>query len=202
MLLRGLCLWGRSTAGVAHGLTDVSHWWWHASVQSASTAAADADYMLAAPKPEATLQQHGPAVYSVMLHQPTGNIAPTLSCCSLCCCAGWALAVVSSRAFRVAGPQAPAALLPLIDMANHSFEPNCEVLPVPGGVAMVAKRPVRCCRCRWLVLFWCVSSAVCLTQHSTPQHGAVNNGAAVDSDMLCPALSASHSTVKACHSMV
>jgi hypothetical protein len=58
-------------------------------------------------------------------------------------CAGWALAVVSSRAFRVAGPQAPAALLPLIDMANHSFEPNCEVLPVPGGVAMVAKRPVR-----------------------------------------------------------
>lgn len=55
---------------------------------------------------------------------------------------GWALAVVSSRAFRVAGPQSPAALLPLIDMANHSFEPNCEVLPVPGGVAMAAKRPV------------------------------------------------------------
>jgi hypothetical protein len=63
-------------------------------------------------------------------------------CCCCCCNAGWALAVVSSRAFRVAGPQAPAALLPLIDMANHSFEPNCEVLPVPGGVAMVAKRPV------------------------------------------------------------
>jgi len=58
------------------------------------------------------------------------------------CAAGWALAVVSSRAFRVAGPQAPAALLPLIDMANHSFEPNCEVLPVPGGVAMVAKQQV------------------------------------------------------------
>lgn len=55
---------------------------------------------------------------------------------------GWALAVVTSRAFRVAGPTAPAALLPLIDMANHSFQPNCEVVPVPGGVAMVAKRQV------------------------------------------------------------
>ncbi|WIA31032.1 hypothetical protein OEZ86_001070 [Tetradesmus obliquus] len=55
---------------------------------------------------------------------------------------GWALAVVTSRAFRVAGPAAPAALLPLIDMANHSFEPNCEVVPVPGGVAMVAKKQI------------------------------------------------------------
>jgi hypothetical protein len=27
-------------------------------------------------------------------------------------------------------------------MANHSFEPNCEVVPVPGGVAMVAKKQV------------------------------------------------------------
>jgi hypothetical protein len=71
---------------------------------------------------------------------------PFVACCMLLVslrCTGWALAVVSSRAFRVAGPQAPAALLPLIDMANHSFTPNCEVLPVPGGVAMVAKRPVR-----------------------------------------------------------
>lgn len=25
------------------------------------------------------------------------------------------------------GPQHPAALLPLIDMSNHSFSPNCEV---------------------------------------------------------------------------
>jgi histone-lysine N-methyltransferase SETD3 len=58
--------------------------------------------------------------------------------------AGWALAAVTSRAFRVAGPAAPAALLPLIDMANHSFEPNCEVVPVPGGVAMVAKKQVGC----------------------------------------------------------
>jgi hypothetical protein len=71
-------------------------------------------------------------------------------------CAGWALAVVSSRAFRVSGPHAPAALLPLIDMANHSFEPNCEVLPVPGGVAMVAKRPVS----RQAAALQCIASPV------------------------------------------
>jgi hypothetical protein len=29
-------------------------------------------------------------------------------------------------------------------MANHSFDPNCEVVPVPGGVAMVAKKQVGC----------------------------------------------------------
>lgn len=53
---------------------------------------------------------------------------------------------MTSRAFRVRGPSHPAALLPLIDMANHSFEPNAEVVPAPGGgggVAMVAKRQVR-----------------------------------------------------------
>lgn len=49
----------------------------------------------------------------------------------MCFCAGWALSVTSSRAFRVRGPGHPAALLPLIDMCNHSFAPNCEVLP--GG---------------------------------------------------------------------
>ena len=55
------------------------------------------------------------------------------------------------------GPQHPAALLPLIDMANHSFAPNCEVrpgrragaAPFPGtlrfrksGVSLL------CCACR------------------------------------------------------
>lgn len=42
---------------------------------------------------------------------------------------GWALAVVTSRAFRVAGPSQPAAMLPLIDMCNHSFSPNCKLQP-------------------------------------------------------------------------
>jgi hypothetical protein len=35
-------------------------------------------------------------------------------------------------------------MLPLIDMANHSFDPNCEVLPTKGGgVVLVAKKQVR-----------------------------------------------------------
>jgi histone-lysine N-methyltransferase SETD3 len=82
-----------------------------------------------------------PKWHSMIWHGSGGSADGMTAVC--CFVAGWALAVVSSRAFRVAGPQAPAALLPLIDMANHSFEPNCEVLPVSGGVAMVAKRPVR-----------------------------------------------------------
>jgi hypothetical protein len=58
--------------------------------------------------------------------------------------AGWGLAAVTSRAFRVRGPSHPASLLPLVDMANHSFEPNAEVVPGPGGgVVMLAKREVR-----------------------------------------------------------
>ncbi|BDA46705.1 probable actin-histidine N-methyltransferase [Coccomyxa sp. Obi] len=56
---------------------------------------------------------------------------------------GWALAMTTSRAFRVRGPQHPAALLPLIDMSNHSFSPNCEVKPGPAGsVEMVAARDI------------------------------------------------------------
>eukprot|EP00873_Tetraselmis_striata_P016283 jgi/Tetstr1/436547/TSEL_002702.t1 len=52
---------------------------------------------------------------------------------------GWALAVVTSRAFRTKGPDHPAAMLPLIDMCNHSFKPNCEIRPVRGGaVELVA----------------------------------------------------------------
>lgn len=51
---------------------------------------------------------------------------------------------MTSRAFRVRGPSRPAALLPLVDLANHSFDPNAEVVPGGrGGVAMVAKRQVR-----------------------------------------------------------
>ncbi|DBA78760.1 hypothetical protein WJX77_011196 [Trebouxia sp. C0004] len=46
---------------------------------------------------------------------------------------GWALAVVTSRAFRVGGPSQPAAMLPLIDMCNHSFAPNCKLQPLGNG---------------------------------------------------------------------
>lgn len=47
--------------------------------------------------------------------------------------AGWALAVVTSRAFRVAGPSQPASMLPLIDMCNHSFTPNCKLQTAGNG---------------------------------------------------------------------
>lgn len=54
-------------------------------------------------------------------------------------CAGWALAVVTSRAFRVAGPSQPASMLPLIDMCNHSFAPNCKIQTTGSGdVQLVA----------------------------------------------------------------
>ena len=60
---------------------------------------------------------------------------------------GWAFACASSRAFRVAGEGKPAAMLPLIDVANHSFEPSAEVRPAlgegPGTIEMVACRPIR-----------------------------------------------------------
>ena len=39
------------------------------------------------------------------------------------------MAVTTSRAFRVQGPDKPAAQLPLIDMCNHSFAPNCQAWP-------------------------------------------------------------------------
>lgn len=52
---------------------------------------------------------------------------------------GWAVAAVSSRAFRLRGPSAPASMLPLLDLANHSFAPNVEVKATSdGGVALRA----------------------------------------------------------------
>ncbi len=46
---------------------------------------------------------------------------------------GWALAAASSRAFRPRGAVRPAALLPLIDFANHDgLEPNARVAPARG----------------------------------------------------------------------
>jgi histone-lysine N-methyltransferase SETD3 len=56
---------------------------------------------------------------------------------------GWALSSCSSRAFRLRGPAAPPALLPLIDLCDHSFTPNCEVALAPNGAcALVALRPI------------------------------------------------------------
>ena len=56
---------------------------------------------------------------------------------------GWALSAVSSRAFRVRGPDAPASMLPIIDIANHSFEPNVEVRPgTQGAVWLKALAPL------------------------------------------------------------
>lgn len=74
---------------------------------------------------------------------------------------GWALAAVTSRAFRVGGLDRPAALLPLVDLCNHDFDPNAEVVPyggggsgnggksnggssnAGGGIAVVTKRPLK-----------------------------------------------------------
>lgn len=56
---------------------------------------------------------------------------------------GWSLGVVSSRAFRVNGPGKPASMLPLIDMCNHSFEPNCQIIRGKSGVALVALADIK-----------------------------------------------------------
>ena len=56
---------------------------------------------------------------------------------------GWGLAAVTSRAFRPKGTQHPACMLPLIDMANHSFTPNCKIMLSKGGeLNMIAARDI------------------------------------------------------------
>ena len=56
------------------------------------------------------------------------QISPKYSEADVCASvSGWALAMSTSRAFRVRGAEQPAAQLPLIDMCNHSFAPNCQV---------------------------------------------------------------------------
>eukprot|EP00793_Prasinoderma_coloniale_P003075 PRCOL_00006542-RA len=60
---------------------------------------------------------------------------------------GWALAATSSRAFRAGGPSQPGACLPLIDMCNHSFDPNCAISGdaksgAAGALSVVTKRAV------------------------------------------------------------
>lgn len=42
---------------------------------------------------------------------------------------GWSMSAVSSRAFRLHGPHSDIPMmLPLIDMCNHSFNPNASIL--------------------------------------------------------------------------
>lgn len=48
---------------------------------------------------------------------------------------GWAMSAVSSRAFRLYGKKLPDGthndvpmMLPIIDMCNHSFNPNAQIL--------------------------------------------------------------------------
>lgn len=63
---------------------------------------------------------------------------------------GWAMSAVSSRAFRLYGKKlqdgthsnAP-MMLPLIDMCNHSFNPNAEIVQEQGDVN--AKMLVKAC---------------------------------------------------------
>lgn len=53
-------------------------------------------------------------------------------------CAGWALGVVTSRAFATDGPGKPRSLLPLIDIANHSFSNhNCDIDKRQGGTMVL-----------------------------------------------------------------
>lgn len=57
---------------------------------------------------------------------------------------GWALAVTTSRAFAVRGPTKPRALLPVIDMCNHSFQPNCDIRKeADGAITLFATRDVQ-----------------------------------------------------------
>ena len=53
---------------------------------------------------------------------------------------GWAMSAVSSRAFRLHGKKLPDGadndvpmMLPLIDMCNHSFNPNARIVQEQGG---------------------------------------------------------------------
>lgn len=57
---------------------------------------------------------------------------------------GWALAAVTSRAFRPGGPESPGTMLPLIDMCNHSFSPNAKVVAGSneGEFSLIALRNI------------------------------------------------------------
>ncbi|KAK3275910.1 hypothetical protein CYMTET_15991 [Cymbomonas tetramitiformis] len=80
-------------------------------------------------------------------HLASGPLAgpqPAFSGCSVDLNAvGWALACVSSRAFRVHGAGLAPSLLPVMDLANHALEPNVRVSAEPDGtVTMRATAPL------------------------------------------------------------
>ncbi|KAJ4973913.1 hypothetical protein NE237_007087 [Protea cynaroides] len=59
---------------------------------------------------------------------------------------GWAMSAVSSRAFRLHGERLPDGthanvpmMLPLIDMCNHSFYPNAQIVQEEGAKNMMVK---------------------------------------------------------------
>ena len=55
--------------------------------------------------------------------------------------AGWGMACASSRAFKILGDQP--SMLPLIDLCNHSFKPNCELRGSQDGTAsLVASQDI------------------------------------------------------------
>jgi hypothetical protein len=59
---------------------------------------------------------------------------------AMAACAGWALAATTSRAFAVDGVGKPRAMLPVIDMCNHSFSPNCDISKeADGTIKLVAE---------------------------------------------------------------
>lgn len=56
---------------------------------------------------------------------------------------GWALAIVSSRAFRL--EEGRESMLPMIDICNHSFNPNCKVQlsdTLRGNIELIATEDV------------------------------------------------------------
>lgn len=60
--------------------------------------------------------------------------------------------MVTSRAFKIDGYEAPGVMLPLIDLANHDFVPNGQLLRLSepdanaglpaGSACLVAERPI------------------------------------------------------------
>lgn len=59
---------------------------------------------------------------------------------------GWAMSAVSSRAFRLHGKKLAAGtrnevpvMLPLIDMCNHSFNPNAQIIQEEDDLQLLIK---------------------------------------------------------------